>query len=55
MEISLRTSCHTLSGGTNGSQFEYQDAGGTFQNIFVNAYAVTTVCAVINSVTQNKW
>ena len=54
MEISLRTSCHTLSGGTAGSQFEYQDGGGTFQNIFVNAYAVTTVCAVINSVTRTS-
>ena len=55
-ELVFRTSCHTLSGGTfvSGSSFDYQDSSGQFQTINVNAYTVTTICAVINSVTRTS-
>ena len=53
-EIMLRTSCHLLYGGTTGSQFEYQDSSGVFQNIFVVANTFTNICAVINSVTRTS-
>ena len=50
----FKTSCHRLYGGSAGSQFEYQDSTGTFQNIFVVANTFTTICAVINSVTKTS-
>lgn len=53
-ELIFRTSCHTLNGGTFGSTFDYQDSSGIFQTITVNAYTVTTICAVINSVTRTS-
>ena len=55
-ELVFRTSCHTLSGGTffAGSTFDYQDSSGQFQTINVNAFTVTTICAVINSVTRTS-
>ena len=34
--------------------FDYQDSSGQFQTINVNAYTVTTICAVINSVTRTS-
>ncbi len=49
-----RTSCHTLSGGSAGSTFDYQNSQGIFVTIYVNPNTVTTVCAVINSVTRTS-
>ena len=46
----LRTSCHTLYGGSSGSSFDYQNAGGQFTNVTVNPFVNTVVCANINSV-----
>ena len=48
----LRTSCHNLYGGSSGTTtFEYQNSNGNFTLLNVNAGTITTVCAVINSVT----
>ena len=49
----LKTSCHTLYGGSSGSNFDYQDAGGTFRTISVNPFVTSIVCAVINSVSRS--
>ena len=50
----LRPSCHTLYGGTSGSNFSYQDAAGQFQTVTVNAFVTTIICAQMNSVTRTS-
>ena len=47
-----RTSCHTIRGGSTGTTWNYQNSGGIFTNTYVTPFAITTVCAVINSVTK---
>ena len=53
-EIVFRTSCHRLSGGSFGSTFEYQDSSGVFRTINIFPNVLTTICAVINSVTRTS-
>jgi hypothetical protein len=48
--IRVRPSCHRLSGGSTGSQFEYMDSTGNFQNVFVNPNVIDFVCAGIGTV-----
>ena len=52
--IRVKPSCHRLSGGSTGSQFEYMDSSGTFRNVFVNPNVIDFVCAGIGTVTRTS-
>ena len=49
--LTFKTTCHSLYGGTTGSEIEYQDANGQFRVETINPFIIAERCAVQNSVT----